>query len=75
MIKQIISLIFLGIFIAVGISEGFNIRKMAVKMRAMTIEAMHTARKQPLPTLKGKPPVNPYGCGDYECYKRMKGMQ
>jgi len=71
MIKQIIGLIFLGITISVGISEGFNIHKMASKMRSMTIDAMHTARKQPLPTIKGIPPVNPYGCGDYECHERL----
>lgn len=75
MIKDIIGLIFLGIFISVGISEGFNIHKMTSKMRAMTIDAMHTARKQPLPSLKGIPSPNPYGCGNYECHKNMSAYE
>jgi len=69
MIKQIIGLIFLGVTISVGVSEDFNINKMASKMRSMAIGAMHTARTQPLTSLKGIPSPNPFGCGDYECHK------
>lgn len=71
MIRQITGLIFLGIAISVGIDCDFNIHKMAARMRIMALEAMDDTMRAPLMTIgKGHSP-NPYGCGTYECHKRM----
>ncbi len=71
MLKDILSLILLGITISVGISTGFNPQKISIKMRHMALEALHEARSTPLPTLEGLQPVNPYGCATYECHQKM----
>lgn len=72
MIRDIIGLILLGITISVGIATGFNPKKMAIKMRSMAMGALHDTRKTQLPTVKGVQSPNPYGCGSYECYQKMK---
>ena len=69
MLKDIFSLIFLGVIISLAISNGFNINKMERAARHRALEALSTARKTRLPTLKGIPSPNPYGCGTYECHK------
>jgi hypothetical protein len=71
MIQLIIGLIFLGITVSVGVSQGYKIDKMADQMRKMAHEAVHEARSSKLPSLKGVRSPNPFGCGTYECHKRF----
>ena len=71
MIQQITGLIFLGIAISVGVSQGFDIYKMESKMRTMAYKAVHQAATHQLPTLGKNTSPNPFGCGTYECHKMM----
>ncbi len=70
MLKDILSLIFLGLIISLAVSNGFNINKMERASRKIALKALSTARKTPLPSLKGIPSANPYGCGTYECHQK-----
>lgn len=71
MLRDILGLILLGITISIGLSTGFNPKKMAVKMREMAMGAIHQTLRMPLPTVMGVRSPNPYGCGNYECHRKL----